>query len=207
MKATTQLLDLIVTNTEGNEEEDIPARVLCHDFLFAESLFIKISLHKRKWLFNCSYNPQKKNIRLSDTFSTKYSHIILLGYLNVCIDDETIKTFCNSYCLKSIINQPICIKNPEKTSCIDLILTNSRRSFQNTWVIQTGLSSFHQMAISAIKLHFRRLLSRLFTSRDFKKLDNEMFMNSVQLLQMKTGIFIQSKVIYVYKSDTNKKRK
>ena len=54
--------------------EDIPA-----NFPFAESFFVEINLHKRKWLFNCSYNPHNNNItkhlelisRSLDTFSTK----------------------------------------------------------------------------------------------------------------------------------------
>ena len=140
----------------------MPAKVLCHDFLFAESFFIEINLHKRKWLFNCSYNPHKNNIikhlelisRSLDTFSTKYDSIILLGDCNVCIDDETMKAFCSSNCLKSFIKQQTCFKNPEKPSSIDLILTNRLRSFQSLCVIVTGLSDFQKMTISALKLTF-----------------------------------------------------
>lgn len=42
--------------------EDMLAEVLCRDCPFAESLFLKINFHKRKWLFKCSYNPHKNNI-------------------------------------------------------------------------------------------------------------------------------------------------
>ena len=41
--------------------EDIPAKVHC-DFPNAESFFVEINLHKKKWLINCSYNPHKNNI-------------------------------------------------------------------------------------------------------------------------------------------------
>ena len=41
--------------------------------------------------------------RTSDAFSTKHKNILLLGDFNVCVDDETMKNFCNSYCLKSLI--------------------------------------------------------------------------------------------------------
>ena len=70
---------------------------------------------------------------------------ILLGDFNVCVDDETMRNFCNSYSLNSLIKQPTCFKNPENPSCIDLILTNKPRSFQSTCVIETGLSDFHRM--------------------------------------------------------------
>ena len=43
--------------------EDIPAKLLNHDFLFVESFFVEINLYKKKWLINCSYNPHKNDLR------------------------------------------------------------------------------------------------------------------------------------------------
>ena len=59
--------------------EDIPAKVLSHDFLTAEISFVKIILHKNNWLINYSYNAHKSSIknhlgiisRTLDTFTTK----------------------------------------------------------------------------------------------------------------------------------------
>ena len=110
----------------------------------------------------------------------KYDNIILFGDFNVCVDDETMKKFCNSYCLKSLIKQPACFKNLEKPSCIDLILTNRSRSFQSTCAVETGLSDFHKMTKSVLKMHFRRLPPKRISYRDFKKIDNEKYMNSLQ---------------------------
>ena len=42
--------------------EDIPTKLLSHDFPCVESFFVEINLHKKKWLVNCSYNPHKSNI-------------------------------------------------------------------------------------------------------------------------------------------------
>ena len=42
--------------------EDIPAKLLSHDFPSAESFFIEINLYKKKWLINCSCNSHKSNI-------------------------------------------------------------------------------------------------------------------------------------------------
>ena len=96
--------------------EDIPTKILSHDFPSAESIFLEIILHQKKWLINCSYNPQKNNIkhhletisRTLDTFSTKYENVLLLVDFNTCVDDEAIKNFCSSYCLNSLIKQPTC---------------------------------------------------------------------------------------------------
>ena len=42
----------------------------------------------------------------------------------------------------SLIKDPTCFKNPRNPSCIDLISTNSPYSFQNSCVIETGVSDF-----------------------------------------------------------------
>ena len=84
--------------------EDILAKVLSHDFPTVESVFVEIILHKKMWLINSSYNPHKNSIknhleiisRIIGTFTTKYENIFILGDLNGCADDETIKNFCTS---------------------------------------------------------------------------------------------------------------
>ena len=142
---------------------EIPAKVLRHDFPTVESFFVEIILHKKKWLINCSYNPHKNSIknhfeiisRTLDTFTTKYENILLLGDFNACADDESVKNFCRSYDLHSLVKQSTCYKNPENPSCIDLILTKKAKSFQRTCVIETGLYNFHRMTISVLKMHSR----------------------------------------------------
>ena len=166
--------------------EDIPTKLLSHDFPCVESVFVEINLHKKKWLVNCSYNPHKSNIinhlniisRSLDIHSTKYENIVLLGDFNACVDDEALQTFCKSYSFNSLIKQPTCFKNPKNPSCIDLILTSKPRSFQTKCVIETGLSDFHRMTISVLKMHFRKLPPKIISYRDFKKFDNERFMDS-----------------------------
>ena len=44
--------------------EDIPAKIVSHDFPLAESFFVEIILLKKKWFLNFSYNPNKKNIKI-----------------------------------------------------------------------------------------------------------------------------------------------
>ena len=55
-----------------------------------------------------------------------------------------------------MINKPTCYKNPEKPSCIDLILRNCPRSFQNCCVMLTGLSDFHKMVTTVMKTTFQK---------------------------------------------------
>ena len=67
------------------------------------------------------------------------------------VEDSSLKNFCSSYNLISMINRPTYFKNPEKPSCIDLILTNCPRSFQNSCAIETGSSDFHNLVATAMK--------------------------------------------------------
>ena len=59
-----------------------------------------------------------------------------LGDFNVSVEDTSAKNFCRSYNLISMINKPKIYKNPDRTSCIDLILTNCPQSFQNSFFLK-----------------------------------------------------------------------
>ena len=69
--------------------------------------------------------------------------------------------FCGRYILSSLIKEPTCYKTPANPSCIYLILTNSPRSFQNSSVVEAGLSDFHRMIVTVLKTAFQRLLPKI----------------------------------------------
>ena len=77
------------------------------------------------------------------------------------------------------MNKPTCCKNPDKPTCIDLILANCRRSFQNSGVIETGLSDFHTMIVTVMKTSYRKIESRVITYRDYNSFFNEGFRESL----------------------------
>ena len=74
-----------------------------------------------------------------------------------------------------MINKPTCYKNPDKPTCIDLILTNFPWSFQNSCVIQTGLSDFHKMIVTVMKTSYRKIEPKVMNYRDYKSFSNEGF--------------------------------
>ena len=139
--------------------EVIPVKFLSSEEKPIEAFFFDLNLHKKKWLVCCSCNPNKSNIsrhldtlrKSLDLYSAHYENTILIGDFNVSIDDPHMESFCESYRFKSLIKDPTCFKNPESPSCIDLILTNNPYSFQNSWVIETGLSDFHKMIVLVMK--------------------------------------------------------
>ena len=144
--------------------EDISSKILKFEPVQNnfEGFLVEINLRKKKWLLSCSYNPTRKNIvnhvkNIStglDQFSATYDNLILLGDFNVASEEVNMLDFLNTYNMKNLVKQKACYKNPENPSCIDLILTNSHKSFQNTYVFETGLSDFHKMNASVLKSYF-----------------------------------------------------
>ena len=51
--------------------------------------------------------------------------------------------------LKTLIKQKTCFKNPENPTCIDLILTNSPRSFQNSVYLKLGSLIFINLQLQS----------------------------------------------------------
>ena len=86
-----------------------------------------------------------------DVLSANYHQIFLMGDFDAEPHDHFIVHFCDAYNLKNLIKMPICFKNPEKPTINDLRLTNSRRSFQNSCPIETGLSDYHEMIVTILK--------------------------------------------------------
>ena len=85
--------------------------------------------------------------------------------------------FCCLYGLKNLVKNPKCIKNIDHPSCIDLILTNKSGSFQNTLIIETGLSDFHRLTVTVMKVNFQKQAPKTQYYRNMKHFNNEPFRN------------------------------
>ena len=79
-----------------------------------------------------------------------------------------------------MINKPTCCKNPDRRSCMDLILINCPRSFQNSGAIETDLSDFYKYVLTVMKITYRKLEPRIVYYRDFKYFCNNSFKESLQ---------------------------
>ena len=144
-------------------------------------MFIEINLRKKKWLLSCSYNPHRSKIvnhlneigRHLDSYSSKYDNYILMGDFNVEPTEHAMAEFMQTYDLRNLVKGPTCFKNPENPSCIDLILTNRNRSFQGSYLIETGISDFHKMTLTVMKSYFKKQEPKILTYRDYKNFSNE----------------------------------
>ena len=137
--------------------EHIPSKKLNINFYpKIEAFAIEIKLKKKKWFRISSYNPHKSMIVMHlnsvskqlDALYKKYENILIIGDLNSEISEDVLCEFCCVYNLKNLVKNPTCFKNIDRPSCIDFILTNKSGSFQNTLVIETGLSYFHRLSYS-----------------------------------------------------------
>ena len=60
-----------------------------------------------------------------------------------------------------MINKSACYKNPDKPTCIDLILANFPDSFQSSCAVETVLPDFHIMTVTVMKTSYRKIEPRL----------------------------------------------
>ena len=140
-------------------------------------------MRSKKWLLGCSYNHHKENIasHLSnasaalDKLCRDYENIILLGDFNFEVKEKNISGFMSTYNLKSLVKQKICFKNPDNPSCIDLIPTNSPRSFQDSCVFETGLSDFQKLTTTVLKQYFPKPKPKIVSYRNYRNFRNDEF--------------------------------
>ena len=106
---------------------------------------------------------------------TKYDQILFLGDFNAGVEDSSVKNFGSSFNLASMINKPTCFKNPDKPSFIYLILTNCPRTFQSSCAIETGLSDFHKLIVTATKTTYKKSQPKIITYHSYKYFNNAGF--------------------------------
>ena len=156
---------------------DIPSNLLAF-----EDKPIELNLQNTKTPMNCSYSPYESEIKKNlaalknslDSYSSKYEKVLILGDFNVEIEEANINSLCENYNLKLLTKQPTCYKNPNKSTCIDLII-NFPRMFQSTCVSETGLSDFHLMTVTVMRKTFTKMHPRVINYRSYRDFSNETF--------------------------------
>ena len=166
-------------------KQDIPSRELKDHPLLPNSfdvIIIELNFKKAMWLLINVYKPPsvsntafcKKILGTIDFYSQTYKNIVMMGDFNMQPTDNNFQTFCESHDLYNLINDKTCFKTIEGT-CIDLILTNRKHSFKNTCTVETGISDFHRMILTQLKLTFEKLPPKTITFRDYKHFNKDKF--------------------------------
>ena len=162
--------------------EDIPSKQIYTKLLEGlESICIEMNLRKRKWLVIGIYKPpqscskmfiEKLSNQLND-LHTNYD-ILLLGDFNMTPEDLKLQVFCDTHDLENLIKEPTCFKG-KNPSCIDLILTNQKQLFMKSRTFITGISDFHSLTTSIMKLTYTKGNPKIKFYRDYKNFDNDLF--------------------------------
>ena len=165
-------------------KENIGSKILKKHMIESdiEVLLIEVNFRKSKWLLVGTYHPPSQNDQyyfdmLSKTIDIypNYDKVLIMGDFNTEESQDSMKTFLYQFNLKNIVKDKTCFKNVRSPSSIDLILTTSPSSFQNTTVLTTGLSDFHKMVVSVLKLKVLNDKPKEIHYRDYKHFDIDFF--------------------------------
>ena len=114
---------------------------------------------------------------LKELGKAKYENIIITGDFNAEISEPNLASFCTFYNFKSLISKSTCYKNPDNSSCIDLILTNCPNYFQNSSTFETGLSDFHKLILTLFKSEIPQQRPNIISYR--KRFDSQIFQSLI----------------------------
>ena len=107
--------------------------------------------------------------------------------------------FCALYNFTNLIKEPTCYKNVDKPTSIDHILTNHARCFQHSDIYETGLSDFHQLTFTVLKMFYAKQKPRIIKYRDYKNFNKNTFrmdlLKELSLSNLQEGDFDKFKFI------------
>ena len=129
-----------------------------------ESIFVEINLFTAKWLVCGCYHPPNQDDQYFfnhlgnalNKYTQNYDKFLLARDFNAEDSEPCLSDFLHDCNAENIVTEKTCIKSLTKPSYTDLLLTNDPACFQNTCAITTGLSDFHKMMISVIKITFQK---------------------------------------------------
>ena len=104
---------------------------------------------------------------------------MLVGDFNAEESEPYLSRFLYEYNAKNIVKENTCFKNVLNPSYIDLFITNSPLTFQNTIAISNGFSDFHKMIIAVMKMSFRKHSPKEIHYRNYKYFDQTKFKNNL----------------------------
>ena len=104
-----------------------------------------------------------------------------MGDFNVGFTEANMAAFCNEYKRKALNKEPFCFKNNMNPSCIDLFLTNCPKSFESALTMETGLSDFHKLIVTVLKVKHEKVPPKIIQCRDYKNFDSTRFFEKLQV--------------------------
>ena len=124
-----------------------------------------------------------------------------MGDFNVNVKETNMKVFCNQHKFKALNEEPTCFKNFNNPSCFDLFLTNSSKSFEKCFTLETGMSDFEKLIITILKVKPDNLPPRIIKYRDYENFESKAFNKKLQVslrnFDENNSSFIELKTIFM----------
>ena len=108
-----------------------------------------------------------------DYYLNHYEYKVIFEDFDMNPVKPEMNTFLNTENLTNLIKENTCFKGT--CSCIDLILTNSKYSFQFSSSIETGSSDHHHLIFSMMKTKLALEEPKRLVYRNFKTFNNDYF--------------------------------
>ena len=169
-------------------------RVLTFEGPSIELICSELTVCKKKWIIFSIYRPpDAANLELffrELSFSLnsaldKYDNVMIMGDIKIDTHDiqhpgyTKLISFCDVFGLSNLVKDKTCFTKNHSSS-IDVMLTNKPKCFQNTSVFETGLSDFHGLVSTFMKIHIPRLKPKIVKYRSYKKFDSDKFLQDVK---------------------------
>ena len=107
--------------------------------------------------------------------------------------------FCALYSFTNLIRKFTCYKNLEVPNSIDHILRNHARYFQRSGISEAGLSDFHKLTFTILKMFYAKQKPRIIKYRDYKNFNKTTFrmdlLKELSLSNLQYGDFDRFKFI------------
>ena len=113
-----------------------------------------------------------------DFYTSKYDNYILMGDFNLEPSNKILNSFMENHYLTNMVKTKTCFKSLAGT-CIDLILTNRKHSFQHTCTLETGISDHHLLIYTMLKNTFCKLPPKIIRYRSYKTFNEQLFLDDL----------------------------
>ena len=140
---------------------------------FSSPFSCSIRSSLRSCLFWLEYFLDNLSIALTK-MSCEYENVMLIGDFNLTAENKNLEVFMNTFDLECLIKKPTCFQSTSP-SCIDLILTNKKKFFKNSNVLEVGISDYHSLIVTALRSQLVKGNGNTKLYRDYNSFDIKSF--------------------------------
>ena len=123
-----------------------------------------------------------------------YDYYIIAGELNInmldpkCDGNSHFSDLKDTYNLSNLVKSATCFKS-SKGTLLDMLLTNKPKSFQKTFVCETGLSDCHKLVATIFRSIFIKLHPKVVKYISYKNFDENKFCRDLDQILIKGDLY------------------